>query len=154
MLETILFGAVGGLIGVLLLYTPGPGRRLRHRLAYAVTRKVWESGQAVVGMRVVAGSQQGLGTSWVTGAALASPGRVDFTRYVGGLSLVKRPLPPMRILAIDGPPRRLSGGSMLRLDPDAQVTTLRTPTATLELAILPPIPADAVLARLRPLSHP
>jgi hypothetical protein len=148
MLQTTLFGVVCGLIAALLLYTPGPGRRLRHRIAYTATRKVWESGQAVVGMRVVAGSQDGLGTSWSTGAALASPGRVDFTRYVGGVSLFKRPLPPMRILGVDGPPRRLPARSMLRLDPDAQVTTLRTPTATLEFAVMPPIPADAVLARL------
>lgn len=148
MLQTALIGAVGGLIGVLLLYTPGPGQRVRHRLAYVATRKVWESGKAVVGMRVVAGSQDGLSTSWSTGAALASRGRLDFTRYVGGVSLFKRPLPPMQILSVDGPPRRLPARSMLRLDPDAQVTTLRTPTATLEFAVLPPIPADAVLARL------
>jgi hypothetical protein len=148
-LESTLTGAAAGLLAVLFLYTPGPGRRLRHRLAYTASKKVWQSGRAVVGIRVVAGSQDGLGAGWVTGAALVSLGRVDFTRYLGGMSLFKRPLPPLWIVRVDGPPRRAPARTMLRLDPDAQVTTLRTPTATLEFAVLPPIPAEAVLARLR-----
>jgi hypothetical protein len=147
-LHTTLTGAAAGLLAVLLLYTPGPGRRLRHRLAYTANRKVWQSGRAVVGIRVVTGSQDGLGPGWATGTALVSLGRVDFIRYPGGISLFKRLLPPLWIVHVDGPPRRVSAGTMLRLDPDAQVTTLRTPTATLEFAVLPPIPADAVLARL------
>jgi len=148
-MTSIWLGPAVAAVLLLVLYTPGPGRRLRHRMMYGAARKVWAGGSAVVGVRVVAGRQDGLTTSWRRGAAVVTPGRVDFTRYVAGMSFYQRPAPPMQIVGIDGPPRRIRGSALLWLDPDCQVTTLRTPTATVEFAVMPPIPAESVLARLR-----
>lgn len=130
------------------LYTPGPGRRLRHRLSYAMTKSAWQSGKAVVGLRVLDGSHDGLGTGWRLGSAIVTPGRLEFTRFVGGLSLLKRPVPAMSVAAV-GEVGRISGSGRFRLDPDCEVARLTTPTATLEMAVMPPIPAEWVLARMR-----
>jgi hypothetical protein len=132
------------------LFVPGPGQRLRHRITYWLFRKVWQSGRAVVNLRVVDGTQDGLnGRRWFGGSALATPGRIEFVLWVGGLPLVKKAIPPIDVTAVGaaGPVR---GFAKVRLmDPDYQVALLRTTTATLEIAVVPPIPAEDVLVRLR-----
>lgn len=135
-------------VGIVFLYTPGPGRRLRHWAMYLSTRKAWQSGRAVVALRVVDGTQPGVGPHWRVGTVIATPGGLEFTRFVGGVSLFKRPAVRVPVVAV-GVARPLTGASRLRLDPDCEVASLRTPTATLEIAVLPPIPAEAVLARMR-----
>jgi hypothetical protein len=132
----------------LFLYTPGPGRRLRYRLSYAMTKSEWQKGKAVVGLRVLDGSHDGLGPGWRVGSAVVTPGRVEFTRFVGGTSLIKRPVAAVSVAAV-GEVARISGTGRLRLDPDCQVARLTTPSAVLEMAVMPPIPAEQVLARMR-----
>jgi hypothetical protein len=138
------------LLLVVALYSPGPGRRLRHAMQYRWTRKTWQSGQAVVNLRVVDGAQEGLsGRRWYGGTALMTPGRIEFTMYVGGLPLVKRPIPPIEVTSV-GTAVPVTGIDKIKLmDPDYQVAPLRTPTATLEIAVMPPVPAESVLTRLR-----
>jgi hypothetical protein len=137
---------LGVLTGV-FLYTPGPGRRLRHWLAYRMTSSEWQSGRAVIGLRVVDGTHEGLGPGWRVGTAIATPGRLEFTRFVGGLSLVKRPVPALAVVSV-GAAGPISGFGRVRLDPDCQVARLTTPSAVLEMAVLPPIPAEWVLTRM------
>jgi hypothetical protein len=143
------------ILGVLLLYcvflyTPGPGRRMRHKMQYRQLRKIWQSGRAVVNLRIVDGVQEGLpGRRWFGGTAVVTSGRIEFTMYVGGLPIVKRPIPPIEVTAV-GAAGPVSGLAAVKLlDPDYQVALLRTPTATLEIAVAPPIPAEDVLVRLR-----
>ena len=130
------------------LYTPGPGRRLRHRITYRAARSEWRNGRAVVGLRVVEGAHDGLGPRWRTGTVVATSGRLEFRRFVGGLSLFKRPVLMVPVVSV-GSPGRITGWARLRLDPDCQVARLTTPSAVLEMAVLPPIPAELVLARMR-----
>jgi hypothetical protein len=146
-----LLGAVVAVVLVLVvLYATGPGRRYRHALQYRWFRKTWQSGQAVVNLRVLDGTQEGLtGRRWFGGTALATPGRIEFTMYVGGLPLVKRPIPAFEVTAV-GTARPVTGVEKVKLmDPDYQIAELRTPTARLEIAVVPPIPAEDVLVRLR-----
>jgi hypothetical protein len=144
---------VGGLIALavlVFLYTPGPGRQLRHWVLGRFWWKVRQSGRALVNVRVVAGTQEGLpGRRWFGGTALATPGRIEFTMWVGGLPLVRRPIPAIEVTSVGaaGPVRGLT--KLKLMDPDYQVAQLRTPTATLEIAVSPPVPAEDVLARLR-----
>jgi hypothetical protein len=147
----VLWGAlVAVVVVVVFLYTPGPGRRFRQWTQYQQLRKIWQSGRAVVNLRVVGGTQEGLtGRRWFGGTAVVTPGRIEFTMYVGGLPLVKRPLPPIEVLAV-GAAGPVSGADKVKLmDPDYQIAQLRTPTATLDIAVAPPIPAESVLTRLR-----
>lgn len=132
-----------------LMYT-GPGRQIRHAIQYRAMRKVWQSGHAVLNLRVLDGTQEGLrGRRWYGGTALVSPGRIEFTLYVGGLPLVKRPIPPFEVTAV-GVAEPVRGVDRIKLmDPDYQVARLRTPTATLEIAVAPPVPGEEVLSRLR-----
>jgi hypothetical protein len=149
--SVILLGAlVAGILALVILYTTTPGRRFRHWMHYRMLRGVWRNGQAVVNLRVVDGTQEGLrGRRWYGGAALATPGRVEFTMWVGGLPLVKRPIPGIVVTAV-GTARRVRGLDKVKfMEPDYQVALLRTPTATLEIAVAPPVPGETVLARLR-----
>lgn len=144
----LLIGVVVGLVFAVFVYTPGPGRRLRYWLMYQSSKGALRRGQAVVAVRVVAGSQAGLGAGWYRGVAVASPGQLVFTRYVGGISLFKRVVPPVALIAVGGI-ERLRPGDAIRLDPDCDVVPLRTPTGMVQLAVLPPLPGEQVLARLR-----
>lgn len=151
MVMTVLLGAVAVVVLVIVvLYAPGPGRRFRHWMQYQMLRKVWQRGHAAVNLRVVDGTQDGLkGRRWYGGTMLATPGRIEFTMYVGGLPLVKRPIPAFEVTAV-GAAGPVSGMDKVKLmDPDYQVAQLRTPTATLDVAVAPPIPAESVLTRLR-----
>jgi hypothetical protein len=147
----ILLGAlVVVILTLVVVYKTEPGRRVRHWMQYRMLRSVWQSGHAVVLLRVVDGAQEGLrGRRWYGGAALATPGRIEFTMYVGGLPLVKRPIPAIDVTAV-GTASPVRGLDKVKfMDPDYQVAKLRTPTATLEIAVAPPVPGEAVLARLR-----
>ncbi|MBB4907234.1 hypothetical protein [Actinophytocola algeriensis] len=148
MLTNLLVGLVIAAVVLVFLYTPGPGQRLRHRAMYRVTRSEWQAGRAVVVLRVVDGSHAGLGPRWRSGTAVATPGRLEFTRFVGGMSFLKRPVTPVQVVAA-GSPGPIRGLSRLWLDPDCRVTRLTTPTAVLEIAVQPPIPAEQVLGRMR-----
>ena len=143
------------ILTLVILYLTGPGRRLRHWSQYRMLRGVWQSGRAVVNLRVVDGAQEGLrGRRWYGGAALVTPGRIEFTMYVGGLPFVKRPLPAITVTAA-GVASRVRGLDKVKLmDPDYEVALLRTPTATLEIAVAPPVPGETVLARLRTADMP
>jgi hypothetical protein len=147
---TLLGAVVAALLVLVVLYATGPGRRFRHALQYRWFRKIWQSGRAAVNLRVIDGTQEGLtGRRWFGGTALATPGRIGFTMYVGGLPLVKRPIPDIEIVAV-GRARPVAGIEKWKLmDPDYQIAVLRTPTATLEIAVVPPVPAEDVLVRLR-----
>jgi hypothetical protein len=148
---TLLLEIAGALVvAFVFMYLTPPGRRLRHRMQYWQLRKIWQSGRALVNLRVVDGTQEGLnGRRWFGGTAVVTPGRIEFTMWVGGLPLVKKPIPPFQVTAVGtaGPVR---GADKIKLmDPDYQVALLRTPTATLEIAVTPPVPAEDVLVRLR-----
>lgn len=144
---SLLIGGVAGLVFGAFAYATGPGRRLRYWLRYRGRGNVLRSGQAVVAVRVVAGSQVGLTGSWCRATATARPGQLVLTRHVGGLALFKRPVPPVQLIAL-GDVERLRPGDSLRLDPDSDVMPLRTPTGMLQLAVLPPLPGERVRARL------
>lgn len=145
-----LAGALIALAFLVFLYTRGPGRRLRHWVLGRFWWKVGQNGRVLVGLRVVDGTQEGLpGRGRVTGSALITPGRIELTRWVGGLPLARRPVPAIEVTAV-GTASTPRGLARLRLvDPDVQVARLNTPTATLEIAIVPPASADVVLTRLR-----
>lgn len=146
---SIYFGLVFGLLVSVFLYTPGPGRRLRHWLVYRMMmRRLWQRGQAVVALRVVDGSHGGLGSKWHSGTVVMTPGRLEFTRFVGGMSFLKRPAIMVPVVSV-GAVGRLSGLGRWRLDPDCEVVRLTTPSGVVEMAVLPPIPAERVLARMR-----
>jgi hypothetical protein len=145
----LLIGFAVGLAFGVFVYTPGPGTRLRHRLMHRSGEKARQHGQAVVALRVVAGSQDGLTEGWHTGVAVASPGWLVFTHHVGRTPVVKRPVPPIQVIAIGSAEPMRPGDGWFRLDPDTELAPLRTPTGMLQLAVMPPLPAEQVLARLR-----
>ena len=148
MLTNVLVGLVIAAVLIVFLYSPGPGRRLRHRAMYRVTRCEWQAGRACVALRVVDGSHAGLGPWWRCGTAIATPGSLEFTRYVGGMSILKRPVTAVQV-AVVGSAGPIPGLSRLWLDPDCRVARLTTPTAVLEIAVQPPIPTEDVLTRMR-----
>lgn len=145
-----LIAAILALVLVVFVYTPGPGRRLRHWAMRVLWWKAFQNGRALVNVRVVDGTQEGLsGRRWFGGTAFASPGRIEFTMWVGGIPLVRRPIPTIEVTAV-GTASPIRGLTKIKLmDPDFQVALVRTPTATLEIAVAPPMPAEDVLTRLR-----
>lgn len=69
--------------------------------------------------------------------------------WQSGRVVVRKPVPAIEVIAV-GTASRVTGVDKIKLmDPDYQVALLRTPTATLEIAVAPPIPAEQVLTRLR-----
>jgi hypothetical protein len=147
--SSLLIAVVCGLVLAVFIYTPGAGTRLRHWLLYQSGKKAWHSGQAVIALRVVAGFQLGLSAGWYTGVAVATPGQLLFTHHVGRIPLFKRHAPPIQVIAIGRAERLRPGESWFALDPDCEVAPLRTPTGMLQLAVMPPVPGEQVLARLR-----
>lgn len=145
-----LVSALVALAFLVFLYSPGPGRRLRHWVLGRFWWKAFQNGRVLVNLRVVDGVQEGLsGRRWFGGTALMTPGRLEFTMWVGGLPLVRKPIPAIGVIGA-GPASPVRGLTKVKLmDPDFQVAQLRTPTATLEIAIAPPAPAAEVLTRLR-----
>ena len=145
-----LIGVIVALAFLVFLYMPGSGRRLRHWVLRKFWWKAFQNGRAMVNVRVVDGTQEGLsGRRWFGGTAFTSPGQLDFTMWVGGLPLVRRPIPAIEVTAA-GTTSRVRGLTKIKLqDPDFQVALVRTPTATLEIAIAPGVPAEDVLTRLR-----
>lgn len=142
----LLIAVVIGLAVLVLLMSPGPGAQFRHWLQYRMHKHHLDRGQAVLVIRVASGAHPGLSAHWYRGTAVATPHRLDFTRHAAGL--VKRPTVPVEVVGIDDEraPRVME---RLLIDPSVRITRLRTPNAVLEVAILPPIPAEAVFARLR-----
>lgn len=143
---TLLIAIVAGVAVFVLLMAPGPGARFRHWFQYRTHKKHWDRGHAVLLARVVSGAQPGLGGRWYRGTAVVSPGRLDFTRYVAGL--VKRPVMTIEVVGLDGE-RRASFLEGMLTDPGMRFTLVRTPSAELEIGVLPPIPPEAVFSRLR-----
>lgn len=135
---------------LVVMYTTPLGIRYRRWVQYRYFRRVWQSGRAVVNLRVVDGTQDGLkGSRWYGGVALASPGQLEFTMYVGGLVPAKRPIPLIEVLAVGAPVPARGIDKVKLMDPDYQIARLRTPTATLDIAVAPPLPSEDVLSRLR-----
>jgi hypothetical protein len=104
------------------------------------------SGRVPCGLRVISGSQAGLSGRWRLGVASLSRRRLKFRprwRRVRGAC------PPIRVLAVDGPPRAPRGDEILKLP--GSIVQVQTPTAILEWA-LPARYQPAACARLE-LAH-
>ncbi|HEX6356495.1 hypothetical protein [Actinophytocola sp.] len=125
------------------------GGLLGRRAVRGLTRRRAErSGRAEIALRVVEGTLPGLRTTWFSGVATLFPGRLEFTSYVGGVRFLRRKRVPVEITAVDRTSRRTpEGKEIIWINPDCDVIAVRSPTATLELGVLPP-QLDWVLARL------
>jgi hypothetical protein len=93
-------------------------------------RRFRASGRVPCGLRVISGRQPGLSGRWRLGVAALSRQGLDFRprwRRVRGAC------PPIRVLAVDGPPRAPFGDEILKLP--GSVVQVQTPTAILEWAL-------------------
>jgi hypothetical protein len=98
-----------------------------------------QSGEVDCGLRVIAGSQQGLDKNWDHDRAFVHPGRLDF----GGQTSVWIP-----VLAVVTDRQRQLARRARRRSPRCQVVELTTDSATLEWAV-PDDELDWVMARVR-----
>jgi hypothetical protein len=141
MLEEIAGGALGALTAGAVV------GRLRRRRAqrHAATNR------AELGLRIVLGTREGLRGGWLSGIAALSPGRMEFASYCGGLRFLRRTTVIVEVSAPKSAKRRKPAGSELFwLTPACEIVTVTTPTATLELAVPPPIRLAWVLATIAP----
>lgn len=93
-------------------------------------RRFRKSGRVKCGLRVVEGNQLGLSGRWRVGVASVSRRRLGFHRRWWR---VLGECPPIKVLAVHGPPRAPSGDEILKLP--GSVVRIQTPTATLEWAL-------------------
>ena len=103
------------------------GEHLVHRQAgHAIT-----GGRLGCSLKVVSGRQLGLSTRWRRGAAVISPGRLDFTPEQGW----PRATRVITHLVVLGPSRPPSIEELTWLPTDWLITELQTPAATIGWAV-------------------
>ena len=93
-------------------------------------REFRKSGRVRCGLRVIDGSQPGLSDRWRLGVASVSRRRLNFRRrWWHGPGAC----PPIKVLAVDGPPRMPAGDEVLKLP--GSIVRIQAPDATLEWAL-------------------
>jgi hypothetical protein len=141
MLEEMAGGALGALTAGAMV-----GRMRRRRATrHAATNR------AELGLRIALGTHDGLRGGWLSGIATLSPGRLEFAGYLGGVRFLRR----ATVIVEVSPPRstkrrKPAGSELFWLTPACEIVTVTTPTATLELAVPPPIRLAWVLATIAP----
>jgi hypothetical protein len=113
-------------------------------------RKQQAVGRTECSLRVVAGSQDGLGTNWTSGLAVPGPGSLEFLPRFWQTTLPRPGQKWLRITvneATRAHERTSKGREIWSVNPSARIITLRTPTAELEWAVMPE-QRDWVLARV------
>jgi hypothetical protein len=103
-------------------------------------RKLQALGKTECGLRVVAGSQDGLNEKWTWGFAIPRPGSLEFLPRLGQ---TRFPRPGQKWLRISvseasrAHERTSEGHETWSVPPYLRIVTLRTPGAELEWAVLP-----------------
>jgi hypothetical protein len=121
------------------LFTPGPRTGMDPRAFYAC------------GLRVVAGSHEGLGGSWRDGEAIVYPGGLDFEPFLharDGLRAALSTAPPISVpvsAVVTARQRQPNDQEAGEIRADSQIVELTTKTATLEWAV----PADRLERALK-----
>jgi hypothetical protein len=108
-------------------------------------------GRMECSLRVVEGSQDGLGNNWKQGLAVPQPGSLDFLPRLWQTTLPRPGQKPLHITvneATRAHERTSKGHEVWSVNPAARIITLRTPTAQLEWAVMPE-QRDWALARLK-----
>jgi hypothetical protein len=93
-------------------------------------RRFASEGLVTCSLRVIEGSQDGLGGRWRSGVAAVFPGRLDFRR-----SWWRGPgkVPPLQVTAVLGPARLPLAEERLKLP--GGIVGVQTPTAVLEWSV-------------------
>jgi hypothetical protein len=101
-------------------------------------RKQQALGKTECALRVLSGTQPGLGSKWKSGHAALDPGSLEFLPTVGG-SVIARPgqewLHITVIEATRAYERRAKGREIWMVNPSLPIVLIRTPDAELEWAI-------------------
>jgi hypothetical protein len=140
MFEEISGGVAGGLTAAAMMR-----RRAK--------RYVRES-KAELGLRVIDGAVAGLRDKWLTGFAALSPGRLEFTSYVGGIRIIRRQPVAVAVTAVDMSRRRgAKGMEYMTLNPSCDIVPVWAGTGALELAVPAPYQLEWVLSRLATDGH-
>jgi hypothetical protein len=141
MLEEMAGGAIGALTAGAVV------SRMRRRRAarYAADNR------AELALRIVLGTHDGLRGGWLGGIATLSTGSIEFLGYVGGVRFLRRRTVLVEVNAPKSTTRRKPAGrELFWLSPTCEIVTVTTPTATLELAVSPPVRLAWVLAAIAP----
>jgi len=113
-------------------------------------RKLQKVGETECGLRVVAGSQEGLGSGWKHGIARVHAGFLEFLPRVGGSRIARPGQKWLQVAVSDASrayERTAKGGEIWSVNPTARILVIHTPQAELEWAVMPE-QRDWALARL------
>jgi hypothetical protein len=106
----------------------GPGRAGRYQ----------QGKQVECGLRVVEGTQPGLGTRFRHGLATLEPGGIGFVAFVGGVRLLRRQPVQVAVMGVDRSHQRsIRGMEGLSARPGLRVIKVLTRVATLEWVLSP-----------------
>ncbi len=99
-------------------------------------RDVDRRSQIDCSFRLVHGLQDGITPKWVTGAAVISPGLVNFQPMVGGIRFLTRPCRLIPVISMDSMPlHQASWKEAMKVAQGSDVVVIKTPTAQLEWAL-------------------
>lgn len=99
-------------------------------------RRYARRGRVQCALRLLEGSQPGLGRRWRHGIGTPTPGLLTFRATIGGSLFLQRPPQMVEIVRVDGAHPRATGlGEALTVRPGTQVIQVRTHSAELELGV-------------------
>jgi hypothetical protein len=136
---------MGNLVVIVIRFIWDPTFHQERRL-----RKLQALGRTECGLRVVAGSQDGLNEKWTWGLAVPHPGSLDFLPRLGQTRFARPGQKWLRITVSEASrahERTSEGRETWSVPPYLRIVALRTPRAELECALTPP-QRDWALARL------